>query len=110
MVEYNNGKLDATFSALSDPTRRAILSRLATGNLTVSEIAEPYEMSLAAVSKHIRVLTNANLVSQQKEGRIRRCRLEPGALKTAAQWLEYYKRFWEENLQSLERYIDTLEE
>jgi len=110
MVEYNDKDLDATFSALSDPTRRAILSRLALHDLTVSEIAEPYEMSLAAVSKHISVLAKANLVSQQKEGRIRRCRLEPEALNAVSNWIEHYQRFWQSNLQSLENYMEKLKD
>jgi len=110
MVDNNDEHLDATFSALSDPTRRAILSRLALDDLTVTQIAEPYEMSLAAVSKHIGVLTRANLVSQHKEGRIRRCKLEPEALNAVANWLEYYQKFWQENLQSLENYVEKLKD
>ncbi len=110
MVEYNDKALDATFSALSDPTRRAILSRLALNDLTVSEIAEPYEMSLAAVSKHISVLAKAHLVSQQKEGRIRRCRLEPEALNAVSNWIEHYQRFWQGNLQSLENFMEKLKD
>ena len=110
MVEDNDKYLDATFSALSDPTRRAILSRLARNDLTVTEIAEPYEMSLAAVSKHIGVLTRANLVSQHKEGRIRRCRLEPEALNAVARWIEYYQNFWQANLQSLENYVENMKD
>lgn len=110
MIEYNDKDLDTTFFALSDPTRRAILSRLASADLTVTEIAEPYDMSLAAVSKHISVLSRARLVSQQKEGRIRRCKLEPEALRAVAGWIEYYQQFWQGNLQSLESYIEKLKD
>jgi len=110
MVENNDKHLNATFSALSDPTRRAILSRLALNDLTVTQIAEPYGMSLAAVSKHIGVLTRARLVSQHKEGRIRRCKLEPAALNAVANWIEYYQRFWQANLQSLENYVEELKD
>jgi DNA-binding transcriptional ArsR family regulator len=110
MIEYTDKNLDATFSALSDPTRRAILLRLARNDLNVTEIAEPYEMSLAAVSKHIGVLTRANLVSQHKQGRIRRCRLEPQALNAVADWIEYYQSFWQSNLLSLENYMEKLKD
>ena len=110
MIEYNDKHLDATFSALSDPTRRAILARLALQDLTVTEIAEPYEMSLAAVSKHIGVLAKARLVSQHKQGRIRRCQLEPEALKTVATWIEHYQKFWQGNLQSLENYMEKIKD
>ncbi|MBZ0216904.1 MAG: metalloregulator ArsR/SmtB family transcription factor [Fimbriimonadaceae bacterium] len=110
MVEYQEQALDATFSALADPTRRAILARLATGDMTVGELAAPFDMSLAAVSKHLRVLAKAELVSQHKEGRARRCRLEPQAMKAAARWIEFYKQFWNEKFDSLERYVQDLDD
>ncbi len=101
MVEY----LDSTFAALSDPTRRHILSRLALGEATVSDIAEPYEMSLNAVSKHIIVLENAGLISRRVEGRVHRISLNPEPLRNASEWLDLYRAFWEERLDALERFL-----
>ena len=101
MVEY----LDATFAALSDATRRDILARLALGGSTVSEIAAPYEVSLNAVSKHLMVLENAGLVTRRIEGRTHHLTLNPEPLRTAAQWLEIYRAFWEERLDALEDFI-----
>lgn len=107
MVEYNAEILDTTFAALADPTRRAILQKLADGEQTVGELAEPFDMSLAAVSKHIHLLTRANLVSQRKEGRIRHCRLEPDTLKTATDWMDFYRQFWSEKLTALEKLLEA---
>ena len=97
--------LSMTFSALADPTRRGILERLARGQATVGEIAKPYEMSMAAVSKHLKVLEGAGLISRTKEAQWRRCKLEGAPLKDAAKWVEKYRMFWEQQLSQLERYL-----
>jgi len=107
MVNYSNA-LDATFSALSDPTRRAILSQLAGGQRSVTELAQPFDVSLPAISKHLRVLERARLVVQEKEGRIRRCRLSAEPLHDADDWLENYRRFWEERFQLLDALLDEM--
>ncbi len=107
MVEHSQHGLDATFAALADPTRRAILARLATGDRTVSELAEPFDMSLAAVSKHVGVLVKSDLVLQRKQGRERRCHLNSKALRDAHGWIEFYRRFWEDSLESLARYVES---
>lgn len=104
MVKYSE-HLDATFSALADPTRRAILATLSSGQASVSDLARPYSISLPAVMKHLRVLEDAGLVSQEKTGRIRRCRLAVQPLKQASEWLSYYRTFWENQLNALERYL-----
>jgi len=101
LVEY----LDQTFAALSDATRRDILARLALGNATVSEIAEPYEMSLNAVSKHLIVLESAGLISRSVEGRVHRISLNPEPLRETSEWLELYRGFWEERLDALEQFL-----
>jgi DNA-binding transcriptional ArsR family regulator len=88
-------RLSTTFSALADPTRRAILARLISGEASVTELAEPFEMSLPAVSKHLKVLEHAGLITRGREAQWRPCRLEAGPLKDAADWLEHYRRFWE---------------
>jgi DNA-binding transcriptional ArsR family regulator len=108
MVEYqaDDARLDRTFSALSDTTRRAILSRLRTGGLTVGEIAEPFDMSLAAVSKHVRVLEHAGLIRREVRGREHRCSLEPGPLEDASAWTERYRAFWEGRLDALAELLD----
>jgi len=107
MVNYLGVRLDSTFAALSDATRRGILARLARqGETSVSELAAPYKMSLPAVSKHLRVLEQAGLVSRQKDGRVHRCRLRAEPMKGAAAWIEHYRRFWETQLDSLERYLE----
>jgi DNA-binding transcriptional ArsR family regulator len=98
--------LSRTFSALADPTRRAILARLATGAATVGEIAEPFDMSLPAVSKHIRVLESAGLVVRTIEGRIHTCALDGGQLRGAAAWLDHYRAFWDDTLASLAAYAE----
>lgn len=101
--------LSATFSALSDPTRRAILARLATGETTVTELAEPFEMSLPAISKHLKVLERAGLISRGREAQWRPCRLEASRLKEASDWLERYRQFWEQSLDRLESYLKELQ-
>ncbi|WP_454853647.1 ArsR/SmtB family transcription factor [Rhizobium binxianense] len=101
-------RLDLTFAALADPTRRAILARLALGEASVSELAEPFSMSLVAVSKHLKVLENAGLISKGREAQWRPCRLETGPLRGVDDWLETYRRFWSESLDRLEAYAATL--
>jgi len=109
MVNYRNtaAPLDATFAALSDPTRRAILARLARGDATVTELAEPFPFSLPAVSKHLRVLEKAGLLEREIDGRVHRCRLAPAPMKGAAQWIEHYRVFWEKQFDALEKYLAT---
>jgi DNA-binding transcriptional ArsR family regulator len=98
--------LDSTFAALSDATRRGILSKLASGEASVSELAKPYDMSLPAVSKHLRVLESAGLVTRRKDGRVQRCSLAAEPMKSAAEWIEHYRRFWEAQLDSLAKYLE----
>ncbi len=102
-------KLSVTLSALADPTRRGILARLASGEATVKELAEPYDMSLAAVSKHLKVLEGAGLISRGKDAQYRPCRLEAAPLRDVDGWLESYRRFWEESLDQLEVYLAELQ-
>jgi DNA-binding transcriptional ArsR family regulator len=96
-------RLDTTFAALADPTRRAILARLASGEASVGELAEPFDMSLPAVSKHLKVLERAGLIGRSRTAQWRPCRLEAGPLKEAAEWIEHYRRFWDESFDRLER-------
>jgi DNA-binding transcriptional ArsR family regulator len=98
-------QLSATFAALADPTRRAILARLALGETSVTELAEPFEMSMPAVSKHLKVLERAGLIARGREAQWRPCRLDAGPLKDAASWIEEYRRFWEQSLDRLEDYL-----
>ena len=105
MVNYSSSGLDTVFAALADPTRRAILARLAHGESSVSELAEPFSMSLPAVGKHLHVLEQAGLVKTEKEGRIRYCRFEPKPLREATAWLEHYRSFWEARLKALELHL-----
>jgi DNA-binding transcriptional ArsR family regulator len=111
MVQQNmtQERLDATFSALADPTRRAILARLASGETSVSELAEPFAMSLPAISKHLKVLQRAGLIERGREAQWRPCRLAAAPLKDASDWLEHYRRFWEESLDRLEEYLRELQ-
>jgi DNA-binding transcriptional ArsR family regulator len=102
-------RLSITFSALADPTRRAILARLVSGESSVTELAEPFEMSLPAVSKHLKVLEHAGLITRGREAQWRPCRLEAGPLKDAADWLEHYRRFWERSFDRLEDYLRELQ-
>ena len=97
--------LNLTFRALADSTRREIITRLASGEALVTELAEPFDMSLAAVSKHLNILQQAGLISRQKDGRIRRCQLQTAPLKQASEWIEFYQQFWQGSLDSLERYL-----
>jgi DNA-binding transcriptional ArsR family regulator len=106
MVKYSEGLLDATFGALSDATRRGILARLAQGESSVSELAAPYNISLPAVSKHLRVLENAGLVVRHKDGRVHRCRLIAEPMKNVAEWIERYRLFWEQQFDALARYLE----
>ena len=101
--------LSTTFAALADPTRRAILARLALGETSVSELAEPFDMSLPAVSKHLKVLERARLITRGREAQWRPCRIEPEALKSVDEWLESYRRFWEERFDRLEDYLRVLQ-
>ena len=106
---YTQGtQLDATFAALADPTRRAILARLASGEASVAELAEPFEMSQPAVSKHLKVLERAGLVSRGQDKQRRPRRLEAKPLADAAEWLENYRKFWESNFQRLDGLLDEL--
>jgi DNA-binding transcriptional ArsR family regulator len=107
MVKYL--QLDSTFGALADPTRRAILATLMLGEASISKLAEPHRMSLPAVMKHVRVLEQAGLVSQEKTGRTRRCRLAAQPLHEAGQWISQYRQFWEGALDSLERFLNQPE-
>ncbi len=102
-------RLSATFAALSDPTRRAILARLALGETSVSKLAEPFEMSLPAVSKHLKVLERAGLITRGRNAQMRPCKIEINALKEADDWLEEYRRLWEQRLDRLEDYLHTLQ-
>jgi DNA-binding transcriptional ArsR family regulator len=102
-------RLSVTFSALADPTRRAILARLASGATSVTELAEPFAMSLPGVSKHLKVLEHAGLVRRGREAQWRPCQLEAGPLKDAAHWLEHYRRFWEQSFDRLGDYLDELQ-
>jgi DNA-binding transcriptional ArsR family regulator len=107
MVEYQTEVLDSVFAALADPTRRAILRRLTKSDALVTELAEPFEISLAAVSKHLRVLERAGLVHRTIIGREHRCALNPRPLRTATDWMEYYRAFWETRLDAMEQFIVT---
>lgn len=105
MVEHQTSHIDNVFHALGDSTRRRMLDQLAKGERTVSQLAEPFEMSLAAASKHIRALENAGLIRREIRGRTHYCRLDPGPLASAHSWLERYERFWTERLDVLERLL-----
>jgi DNA-binding transcriptional ArsR family regulator len=109
MVKYHGVRLSGTFGALADPTRRAILRRLAAGEASISELAEPYEMSLPAISKHLRVMEDAGLVTRRKEGRSWRCRLVAAPLKEAVDFLSFYQRFWSGQLDSVADYLKELD-
>jgi DNA-binding transcriptional ArsR family regulator len=103
-------ELTATFAALADPTRRAILARLADGEATVNELAEPFHLKLPTVSKHLKVLQKAGLVRQSRKAQWRPCRLEPAPLKEVADWVERYRRIWDERLNQLDAYLAELQE
>jgi DNA-binding transcriptional ArsR family regulator len=110
MVNFSGAALDGTFGALADATRRGILAHLAAGETSVSELAAPYEVSLPAVSKHLRVLEQAGLIIRQKKGRVHLCRLAPQPMRNASEWLERYRRFWDVQLDSLKRYLEEEDE
>jgi DNA-binding transcriptional ArsR family regulator len=105
MVKYSSDQLDSVFMALSDPTRRAILERLAKDDVAVTELAEPFDMSLPAISKHLDVLERAGLLHREKDGRIRRCRMEHKPLQYAADWIDWYRQFWDVRLARLDNYL-----
>jgi DNA-binding transcriptional ArsR family regulator len=100
--------LSSTFAALADPTRRAILARLASGDCSVGELAEPFDMSLPAISKHLRVLEKAGLVSRSRDAQRRPCHLEAGPLREVVDWAEHYRSRWERRLDRLDAYLDEL--
>jgi DNA-binding transcriptional ArsR family regulator len=102
--------ISTTFAALADPTRRSILARLAGGEASVTELAEPFEISLPAVSKHLKVLERAGLIARSRDAQWRPCRLEAGPLKEADDWLERYRRHWEESFDRLDKYLQELQE
>ena len=101
--------LSATFSALADPTRRAILGRLASGEKSVTQLAEPFEMSMPAISKHLKVLERAGLIARGREAQWRPCRLEAKPLKDVANWVEHYRKFWDESFDRLDAYLKELQ-
>lgn len=101
--------LSTTLAALADPTRRAVLARLTLGDLSVTELAEPFDMSLPAVSKHLKVLERAGLIARGRDAQWRPCRLQASPLKDVADWVEHYRRFWEESLDRLDDYLHELQ-
>ena len=105
MVESNAPQLDAVFHALGDPTRRRMLAQLAEGERTVGQLAGPFSISLAAASKHVKALENAGLIRREIRGRTHVCRLEPGPLASAHEWLAFYERFWTDHLNLLDRLL-----
>jgi DNA-binding transcriptional ArsR family regulator len=107
MVNYSTEALDATFGALANPTRRAILARLAQGEAMVTELAEPFRVSLPAISKHVRVLEAAGLLEREVDGRVHRCRLATQPMKNAAAWIAQYRVFWELQFDALAKYLET---
>jgi DNA-binding transcriptional ArsR family regulator len=106
LAQTKEDQLDAILHALSDRTRRAMLARLSRGPATITELVQPFDMTFAAVSKHLRVLEKARLVNRNVEGRVHRCILEPGPLKDVEHWLAFYRAFWESNLDSFARYME----
>jgi DNA-binding transcriptional ArsR family regulator len=102
-------RLSSTFAALADPTRRAILARLAGGEASVKELARPFKMSLPGISKHLKVLERAGLIARGREAQWRPCRLSAGPLKTVADWVEHYRRFWDESFDRLDDYLRELQ-
>ena len=111
MVKYSAVALDATFHALADATRRAILARLARGETSVTQLAGQFDISLPGVMKHLQALESAGLLASDKRGRVRRCRLVPGPMKNAAEWIAFYQQFWENQFDALEDFLaETAEE
>ena len=109
MAKYSN-ELDRTFSALADPTRRAILSRLCDGPASVGELSKPFDIALPTLLKHVRVLEKSGLVSSEKVGRVRTCRIETGALRASDEWLRQHISLWEQRLDRMEDHIKRIEE
>src|SRR6476660_9037271 len=108
-MTMSSDPLSSTFSALADPTRRAILARLALGEASVTELAEPFDISLPGISKHLKVLERAGLIARGREAQWRPCRLEAAPLRDAADWLEHYRRFWEASFDRLDEYLGELQ-
>jgi DNA-binding transcriptional ArsR family regulator len=108
MVQHMADQLSSTFAALADPTRRAILARLALGECSVTELAEPFDMSMPAVSKHLRVLERAGLIARGREAQWRPCRIEAGPLKDVADWTEHYRHLWEQRFNRLDKYLQEM--
>jgi DNA-binding transcriptional ArsR family regulator len=108
MVKYSEAKLDRTFSALADPTRRALLARLSAGESSVTALAEPFKCSLPAVSKHLKVLERAGLITRGRDAQWRPCRLKAAPLKDVADWVEHYRAFWEQSLDRLDAYLHEI--
>jgi DNA-binding transcriptional ArsR family regulator len=102
-------RLSTTFSALADPTRRAILARLASGEASVTELAEPFDMSMPAISKHLKVLEKAGLIARGREAQWRPCRFEPAPLKDVSEWVDRYRGMWEERLNRLDEYLRVMQ-
>jgi len=107
-MQMTTDHLSSTFAALADPTRRAILARLAAGEAPVTELAKPFDMSMPAISKHLKVLERAGLIARSREAQWRPCRIEAGRLKEVADWVEEYRRFWEQSLDRLDEYLKEL--
>jgi DNA-binding transcriptional ArsR family regulator len=109
MVKHSEADLDATFAALADGTRRAILARLATGEASVTELAKPFDMSLPAISKHLKVLERAGLIARGRDAQWRPARLDAGPLKEVADWVDHYRKFWEESFDRLDEYLREIQ-
>ena len=105
MVNYTENELNTIFSALSDPTRRAMLSRLANEDMSVADLSQPFAMTKPAITKHIKVLENAGLLSRTIEGRVHRCRIKPEPLKAVSKWVSFYEQFWNKKLDALDHYL-----
>jgi DNA-binding transcriptional ArsR family regulator len=109
-MQMQPDRLSTTFAALADPTRRAILARLALGEATVTELAEPFDMSLPGISKHLKVLQRAGLIEQGRQAQWRPCRLQPAPLRNVADWVGQYRRHWEESFERLDAYLRELQD
>ena len=108
MAFVDQDQLSSTFAALADPTRRAILARLVTGEISVTQLAEPFEMSLPAISKHLKVLQRADLIARGRDAQWRPCRLQARPLKHVADWVDHYRKFWMESFDRLDDYLEDL--
>ena len=109
MGGFTNDRLSSTFAALADPTRRAILARLALGETSVTELGRPFEMTMPAISRHLKVLEHAGLIARGREAQYRPCRIEAEPLKEVAGWVEHYRKFWEESFDRLDEYLQELQ-